>query len=116
MTEREKTREQLLEEVQALRQRLARLEGQDGAPGPADSPPDDLRDFLTLLLLHAPVPIYATSADGRCLLVNRAWEDVFGRRLEEVFGRGDGAPGPPAHAFRESDGRVPEAAAPVTLE
>src|SRR5215469_14836181 len=102
MTDQEKTRDQLIGEVQALRQRVARLEGRGGECGPANGAPDELRDFPTLLLLHAPVPIYATSADGGCLLVNRAWEDLFGGRL------GEGPAGPPARALRESDRRVLE--------
>jgi PAS domain S-box-containing protein len=110
MTDQEKTRDELLEEVQALRQRVARLEGRDGQRGPANGAPDELRDFPTLLLLHAPVPIYATAADGGCLLVNRAWEDLFGGQL------GEGPAGPPARALRESDRRVLETATPVTLE
>jgi PAS domain S-box-containing protein len=110
MTDHEKTREQLLDEVRALRERVARLEGRDGAPGPADVPPDEPRDFLSLLPLHAPVPIAATAADGRCVVVNRAWEELFGRR-------GDEAPaGPAARELPQSDRRVLETAAPVTLE
>ena len=35
------------------------------------------QEFLTGLLEHAPTPIYATGIDGRSLLVNRAWEELW---------------------------------------
>jgi PAS domain S-box-containing protein len=39
---------------------------------------DDPRGFLSGLLEHAPVAFQVYRADGHCLLVNRAFRDLFG--------------------------------------
>src|SRR5690348_10419167 len=83
LRDEERTREQLLEEVRALRRRLHALEN----GGARAAPPVAPGGFLALPLDHSPAPIYVTSADGRYLLVNRAWEELFRRRRADVLGR-----------------------------
>jgi PAS domain S-box-containing protein len=108
MTDQEKTREQLLEEVRTLRQRVARLEGRDrerrpanGTPGasralpglaPAGATAADARRqaeerFATIF--HAsPVAISLTTlAEGRFVDVNDSFLRLFGYCREEVIGR-----------------------------
>jgi PAS domain S-box-containing protein len=128
------TREELVAEVGALRERLARLEGTDAGPGAQEGPyrllfernpqqqaEEALRtaqELLTRLLENIPAVVYVTSGDGRLRLVNRAWEELFrlprdralGRHTEEVF-----AP-ELAQRFLASDRQVIETAAPLAFE
>jgi PAS domain S-box-containing protein len=111
-----RTREQLLEEVRALRRRLHALERANRSPaaGPAVAP----EGFLTLLLDHSPAPIYVTSADDRYLLVNRAWEEFFRLRREDVLGRplAEVVPRESAVQLSAVNRRVLQTGAPVTTE
>ena len=50
---------------------------------------DDLRvtqELLTRLLENIPAPVFVVSTEGHLRLVNRAWEERFGVRREEVLG------------------------------
>jgi PAS domain S-box-containing protein len=107
MTDQDKTREQLLQEVRALRERLTRPEpgrqergSANGTPdrvpdssGPPPTPavPDHRRQdeerFATIF--HAsPVAISLTTlAEGRFVDANDSFLRVFGYRREEVIGR-----------------------------
>jgi PAS domain S-box-containing protein len=76
------------------------------------------QNFLTVMLENAPMSIYATSAEGRLLLVNRAWEtsrhmlrgEAIGSRLDELF------PEELARHLDEDNRRVIETAAPLVTE
>jgi two-component system, cell cycle sensor histidine kinase and response regulator CckA len=46
-----------------------------------------VKEFLSALLEHAPIPIVATDRDNSYLLVNRAWEDATGLTREEAIGK-----------------------------
>jgi len=46
-----------------------------------------VKEFLTTLLEHAPIPIVATDRQNAYLLVNRAWEDATGFTREQVIGQ-----------------------------
>lgn len=74
--------------------------------------------FPTGLLEHAPTPIDATAIDGRRLLVNRAWEELWRLPREEVIGRApaEGLPPEQARRFRDQDRQVIETAAPLVVE
>src|SRR5262249_51413103 len=85
MTGAGKNQEQLLEELEALRARLAELEGATGQP--VEEPLRGSQRFLALVLVHAPLSVSVISADGRYLLVNRAWEDLFQVRREVALGQ-----------------------------
>jgi len=54
-----------------------------------------VKEFLTALLEHAPIPIVATDRQGSYLLINRAWEDATGLTREAVIGRTTGDIFPP---------------------
>ena len=54
-----------------------------------------VKEFMTALLEHAPVPIVATDREGAYLLVNRAWEDASGLTREKVIGKACSAIFPP---------------------
>ncbi len=53
------------------------------------------RALLTAVLENAPYPVFAITADGRYLLVNRAWEATMALRREDVVGRPLSARGEP---------------------
>jgi len=59
-----------------------------------------IKDFLTALLEHAPVPIVATDRAHAYLLVNRAWEDATGLTRDQVIGTTSRALFPPEVAGR----------------
>ena len=75
-------------------------------------------EFLTGLLEHAPTPVYATAIDGRRLLVNRAWEELWRLSREEVIGLASEERLPPEQArrFRDQNRQVIDTAAPLFLE
>ena len=76
------------------------------------------QEFLTGLLEHAPTPIYATAIDGRRLLVNRAWEELWRLPREEVIGLAweERLPPEQARRFRDQNRQVIDTAAPLVLE
>jgi PAS domain S-box-containing protein len=54
-----------------------------------------VKEFMTALLEHAPIPIVATDRQHAYLLVNRAWEDATGLTRGEVIGKTSCAIFPP---------------------
>ncbi|MBL8796413.1 MAG: PAS domain S-box protein [Planctomycetia bacterium] len=113
------SREELQAEVARLRARVAQLEA--GASRPTPAPTVDgsvVVGFFAQLMQHAPMPIYVKSTGGRFLLVNRAWEEVFGLRQEAVVGRllDEFLPASIVRHFLESDQRVIAANAPQAFE
>jgi two-component system, cell cycle sensor histidine kinase and response regulator CckA len=46
-----------------------------------------VKDFMSALLEHAPIPIVATDRANAYLLVNRAWESATGLTRESVIGK-----------------------------
>ncbi|OAI55144.1 hypothetical protein AYO44_00060 [Planctomycetaceae bacterium SCGC AG-212-F19] len=114
MNDQDKTREQLLEELQALRDRLAQRDD-----GDARRPnPKEVTGFFMGLLQHAPTPIYVKSADKHYLLVNRAWEDLFQLQQEAVIGRhvSELVPAELAQRFADTDEQVIQTAQPLAYE
>ncbi len=47
------------------------------------------QQLLQAVLDNASVVIYVKDAEGRYILVNRRWEEVFGRRMPDVVGKTD---------------------------
>jgi PAS domain S-box-containing protein len=110
----------LVEELHALRQRVAQLES-----AKSGQPPEllglgtaEAQSFLTQLLRHAPAPIYLTSLDGRYLFVNRAWEEVFRLPRRQVLGRfhRDILPQETARQLTDVNRRVIASEVPLTIE
>ena len=54
-----------------------------------------VKEFMTALMEHAPIPIVATDRQNAYLLVNRAWEDATGLARKEVIGKTTDAIFPP---------------------
>jgi PAS domain S-box-containing protein len=78
----------------------------------------ETREFMERLLENTPAPIYVTSRDGKLRVVNRAWEEFFELRRENVIGRpmAEVLPIEPTRQFLETNRRVFETAAPITME
>lgn len=67
---------------------------------------------------NSPAVIYAKDLDGRYLLANRRYEEIFHISRESIIGRTDAElfPGPAAEAFRTMDQRVVAAGGTLTDE
>ena len=73
---------------------------------------------LQAILDHTPAIIYLVDAEGRFLLINRRWKEVFGLTNEQVAGRflHDFFPTDIADQFVRNNCRVLEAGAPAEFE
>lgn len=76
------------------------------------------RDELQAVLDNAPELIYTKDLDGRLLMVNRQWQNVFNLAAEEVVGKrvSDIFPAAYAEAMRASDLKVVESGKPLQIE
>jgi two-component system cell cycle sensor histidine kinase/response regulator CckA len=111
------SREDLQAEIERLRARVAQLETAPSRPA-SSADGSVVVGFFAQLMQHAPMPIYVKSTAGRFLLVNRAWEELFGLRQEAVVGRliDEFLPAPIVRHFRETDLRVAQGNAPEAFE
>jgi PAS domain S-box-containing protein len=73
---------------------------------------------LQAVLDHTPAIVYVVDAQGRFLLINRRWKEVFGLTNEQVAGRflQDFFPPEVADQFVQNNRRVLEAGAPAEFE
>jgi PAS domain S-box-containing protein len=118
MTAPAPTRDELLQEVQALRERVARLEEAGPQADLSAVGAAGAQSFLAQLLRHAPAPIYVIAADGRYLFVNPAWEQMFGLPRQQVLGRrgAEVLPLETARRFEETNRRVLATGCPLEVE
>ena len=99
MTDEDKTREDLLNELKELRQRFSDLEAAQAQRAPRQALKQSEEKFR-LLYEEAPLGYQALDESGRLLEVNKAWLDLLGYSREEVIGRSFGdflAPGSRDH-------------------
>ena len=84
----------------------------------AESALRESEERLQALLDNAPAVIYLKDAEGRLILVNREFENLFQISKEEVLGKSDYElfPAHVADAFRANDQQVLEAGTPIRLE
>jgi len=73
---------------------------------------------LQAILDNTTVSVYMKDLEGRYLIVNRAFEQAYGRSRDEILGRTDGDLSSPAFAaaFRAHDSRILALSEPITLE
>jgi anti-anti-sigma factor len=76
------------------------------------------RDLLRAIIDNSTTVVYVKDAEGRYLLINHRYEELFHVTKEWVVGRTDNDVFPSSHAsaFRAADRRVLEAGTPVELE
>jgi PAS domain S-box-containing protein len=79
MTDQEKTREQLLDELAQLRQRLAAMEA-------TDVPRQETEQRGELLLKLLPLGIHECDVDGKIIYVNPAQQAITGYSADELLG------------------------------
>jgi PAS domain S-box-containing protein len=105
-----------------LEQRIARLEmelkGRNGAlAGNGQMPADVASAFLYGLINNTQNVIYAKSTDGKFILVNKTFHEIFGFQDSQVIGKTpfDLFPGDIASQHVENDRRVTQSKAPFTF-
>jgi PAS domain S-box-containing protein len=78
----------------------------------------ETQDFMNNLLENAPMSIYVISADGKVILVNRAWEAQRHIQRETAIGsrQSDLFPSEMLRNFEENNRRVIDSAAPLVSE
>ena len=77
----------------------------------------DIQRQFTAFMDHSPVAAFMKDAAGRLLYVNRAWTQLFGRKLQDVFGKRDFEvwPAETARQLRASDAEILSSGEPMQL-
>jgi len=81
MKDTAKTKEQLINELAELRQRIARLEASEADLKRAS------QEWSRLFHEHSPLPYQSLDENGHFLTVNQAWLDLLGYSPSEVIGK-----------------------------
>ncbi len=92
MNDDNKTKQQLLDELTALRQRVATLEAQAAGTGTAaETERDRLQAILQATIESFPFDFFAIGLDGRYMMQNRVsktyWGEAIGKRPEDIAGK-----------------------------
>jgi len=83
MKDQDKTKEQLMDELQEMRQRVAELEVSEAERNRAE----ERIKFLAEVLSTSPLSVGATDKGGKIIYVNPATERLFGYRSDELLGK-----------------------------
>jgi PAS domain S-box-containing protein len=91
-----------------LRRTNQRLQSEAAERQRAEAAAGESHDLLQAVTDNTTAVIYVKDLDGRYLMVNRRYLEVFNLRREDVIGKTDHDmfPGPMAEAFRAMDARV----------
>ncbi|MBX6343140.1 MAG: PAS domain-containing protein, partial [Thermomicrobiaceae bacterium] len=81
------TREQLIEEVRALRAQVEAIERAERERHRAEEERDRIARYLQLLLESTSEGVYAVDTEGRCTIINRAGAEALGYAPDELLGR-----------------------------
>jgi len=87
MTDEEKTKEQLLEELKALRMQVAALGESQKRRRHDQGALDEPMNFFQILVDTIPNPIFFKSVDGLYLGCNKAFEAFLGLERDKVVGK-----------------------------
>ncbi len=87
MNDYRKSKEQLLEEVENLRWRIAELENSDSERKQAEEVIQNNILFQQMLMDAIPSPIFYKDADGIYRGGNKALERLWGRPLDQIIGK-----------------------------
>lgn len=112
MEDARKTKEQLVEELVALRARVAELESLDSAKLRLS------RTMLRSVLDTSSTVVYVKDLDGRYLFVNRRYSELFHIANEKIAGKTDYDifPEDSARAFQQKDGKAVAFGGPIEEE
>ncbi len=86
MTDSQKTQQQLLEEVAALRQRVSKLEGHEAELERTENALKESEAKLRQIIDLVPHMVFAKDWDGRFLLANKAVAEAYGTTVEQLTG------------------------------
>ncbi|MFH1741401.1 MAG: PAS domain S-box protein [bacterium] len=89
MSDSQKTKEQLTEELQALRARVADLEHAERERTKAEEALRDSEALYCSLVEHLPQNIYRKDLNGRFTFVNKKFCETSGKSLDAVIGKTD---------------------------
>lgn len=87
MTDEERTKEQLLEELKALRVQVAALGESQKRRRRVQGALDEPMNFFQILVDTIPNPIFFKSVDGLYLGCNKAFEAFLGLKMDKVVGK-----------------------------
>ncbi len=87
MQDRDKTQEQLIDELRAMRQRLSAMEATEARLLGTEKALRESEERFRLLYENAPLGYQSLDENGHFLEVNQAWLDTLGYDREEVIGR-----------------------------
>ncbi|MBV7329975.1 PAS domain S-box protein [Chloroflexi bacterium TSY] len=82
-----KTKQQLIEEVQALRQEVADLKGTEAAVRQAQKALDESEAHYRSLYYKTPIMLHSIDGNGRLVSVSEQWLQALGYERDEVIGR-----------------------------
>ncbi len=89
MKDKEKTKQQLINELAELRRRIAELEKSEKGRRRADEALRESETKFSSLIDNIPDVIYTTASDGRTIFVSNMVEKVYGFTPEEIYRGGD---------------------------
>ena len=88
MSDQDKSREQLISELEELRQRVAALEASETEWRRTEEALQGSEERFRLLVEAIPQPIWRSDADGNVIEFNRRWHEYTGQTAEEAKGSG----------------------------
>jgi PAS domain S-box-containing protein len=91
MQDQDKTKEQLIDELGEMRQRLSAMEAAEARLLGTEKALRESEERFRLLYENAPLAYQSLDENGCLLEVNQAWLDALGYSREEVFGKWVGA-------------------------
>lgn len=106
MKDMEKTKEQLIEELESLRSRVEELEDSHVRLQNTERALRESEERFHSFMNNSPVIAFMKDEQGRYLYVNKRWEQEFNRTLRDVQGLSTEEvwPGQPGIEYREHDG------------
>ena len=87
MQDQDKTKEQLIEELEGMRQRVSVMEATEARLVGTEKALRESEERFRLLYENAPLGYQSLDENGCFLEVNQAWLDTLGYQREEVIGR-----------------------------
>ena len=88
MSDQDKSREQLISELEELRRRVAALEASETEWRRTEEALQGSEERFRLLVEAIPQPIWRSDADGNVIEFNRRWHEYTGQTAEEAKGSG----------------------------